>query len=370
MAPLADQKSRAEELFRQPWSREVLVDEDGAYLARVPELPGCFADGDSLEEALANLDVVLRGWLTISLERGDPIPAPRRIADSFSGRFSVRVPRSLHEALSRRAEDEDCSLNQLVTVLLAEAVRSPHLPDTASSPDSTDVSEGIAADAVRSVSQGIAALKGIGTLLRDRGDVNLACVIYAMAASLVATVERAEVAAREFGMAASLARREKRNRLAEALLRESVQRDPTNLRSSSTLGQLLYWQSRYPEATVYLSRASSIDSYARLFLGWSYLLEGINLSDELQKREGLNNLDNALLEWCYQKGDRASRAAWLRQVQRLAKLGGRYVDEARHLVEFANANANCNPLDPAVVTPPEGDDDVSPAPEELHNSPL
>lgn len=80
MAPLADQKSRAEELFRQPWSREVLVDEDGAYVARVPELPGCFADGDSMKEALANLDVVLREWLTISLECGDPVPTPRRMA--------------------------------------------------------------------------------------------------------------------------------------------------------------------------------------------------------------------------------------------------------------------------------------------------
>lgn len=79
-------QARAEELFRQPWSREVLVDEDGAYLARVPELPGCFADGDSLEEALANLDVVLRDWLSISLERGDPVPAPRRIGTAEPAR--------------------------------------------------------------------------------------------------------------------------------------------------------------------------------------------------------------------------------------------------------------------------------------------
>jgi len=344
MAPLADQRSRAEELFQQPWSREVLVDEDGAYVARVPELPGCFADGDSLQEALENLDVVLREWLTISLERGNPVPTPRRIADSFSGRFSVRVPRSLHEALSRRAEDEDCSLNQLVTFLLAEAVRSPHLPETGGSPDSADISEGIAADAVRSGSQAIAALKGIGTLLRDRG----------------------EVAAREFGMAASLARREKRHKLAESLLRESVQRDPTNLRSSSTLGQLLYWQGHYPEAIAYLARASSIDNYARLFLGWSYLLEGVNLSDEVQKREGSDNLDRALREWCYQNGDRASRASWLRQVQRLAKLGGGYIDEAKHLVDFANANANWGPIDPDVVTVLESDDDISAPMDELH----
>jgi antitoxin HicB len=370
MSPQADLQSRAEELFRLPWSREVLADEDGGYLARVPELPGCFADGDTMEEALANLNVVLREWLTISLERGDSIPGPRRIDDSFSGRFSVRVPRSLHEALSRRAEEEDCSLNQLVTVLLAEGVRSPQTSVAVTPPASTDVSEGIAADAVRSGSQAIAALKGIGTLLRDRGQINLACVVYAMAANVVASVERAEAAAREFGMAASLARREKHHRLAEALLRESVSRDPTNLRSSSSLGQLLYWQGRYNEAAAYLSRAASIDSYARLFLGWSRLLEGMNLSDELQQKQGLDDLVSALREWGYQNADRASRASWLRQVQRLAKLGGSYLEEGRHLIEFTNANANWGPIDPAVLTASDEDDDTTSSLDDLQSSPL
>jgi antitoxin HicB len=370
MSPRADLQSRAEGLFRLPWSREVLADEDGGYLARVPELPGCFADGDTVEEALANLNVVLREWLTISLERGDPIPEPRRIDDSFSGRFSVRVPRSLHEALSRRAEEEDCSLNQFVTALLAEGVRRPQTSIAVTPPASTDVSEGIATDAVRSGSQAIAALKGIGTQLRDRGQTNLACVVYAMAANVVASVERAEAAAREFGMAASLARREKHNRLAEALLRESVSRDPTNLRSSSSLGQLLYWQGRYNEAAAYLSRAASIDSYARLFLGWSRLLEGMNLSDELEQKQGLDDLVSALREWGYQNADRADRASWLRQVQRLAKLGGNYLEEGRHLIEFASANANWGPIDPAVLTASDGDEDTRSSPDDLESSPL
>jgi predicted RNase H-like HicB family nuclease len=77
MSPQADRQSRAEELLQLPWSREVLADEDGGYVARVPELPGCFADGDTPEEALTNLKVVLRDWLAISVERGDTIPTPR-----------------------------------------------------------------------------------------------------------------------------------------------------------------------------------------------------------------------------------------------------------------------------------------------------
>lgn len=360
MAPQADPKSRTSELLQLPWSREVLADEDGGYLARVPELPGCFADGGTAEEALANLKVVLRDWLTISVERGDEIPSPRRVSDSHSGRFSVRVPRSLHEALSRRADDEDCSLNQLVTALLADGVYPKVIPTTVEklTPLPIDAHESIAADAVRSGSQAIAALKGIGTFLRESGEINLACIFYAMAANVIAAIEGAEAAAREFGIAASLARREKRYRLAEALLRESLQRDPTNLRSNSSLGQLLYRQGRYNDAAAYLSRASSIDNYARLFLGWSRLLEGTSHSDELQQESGLNDVIGALRDWAYQKGDRTAKASWLRHVQRLAKLGGSGLDEARHIVEFANANANWGQIDPVVLTSPDGEDDM------------
>jgi antitoxin HicB len=81
MSHQADLPARTEELLRLPWSREVLADEDGGYLARVPELPGCFADGDTAEEALSNLKVILRDWLAISVERGDAIPAPHRVAE-------------------------------------------------------------------------------------------------------------------------------------------------------------------------------------------------------------------------------------------------------------------------------------------------
>ena len=113
-----------EELAAQPWSREVVADEDGVFVASVPELDGCFADGDSIEEALANLDEVLREWLELAVEEGAAVPQPRRqSAEVYSGRFSVRVPRSLHRELSERAEAEGSSLNQLVAVLLAAALR-------------------------------------------------------------------------------------------------------------------------------------------------------------------------------------------------------------------------------------------------------
>src|SRR5881392_1380184 len=120
MSATSDIQSRLEELLAQPWSREVVADEDGVFIASVPELEGCFADGDSVEEALANLDQVLREWLELAVEEREAIPEPRRQSpELYSGRFSVRVPRSLHRVLSERAAAEDSSLNQLVAVLLA-----------------------------------------------------------------------------------------------------------------------------------------------------------------------------------------------------------------------------------------------------------
>ncbi len=70
-------------------------------------------------------------WLEVSLEDGLPIPEPRNL-DDFSGKFVVRVPRSLHRALVESAEQEGVSLNQYVNVALAQVVGRPQpaLPAT------------------------------------------------------------------------------------------------------------------------------------------------------------------------------------------------------------------------------------------------
>ncbi|MFU8822012.1 MAG: type II toxin-antitoxin system HicB family antitoxin [Gammaproteobacteria bacterium] len=52
-------------------------DEDGCYLAEVPELPGCIADGASYQEALANALVAMNHWLEVARELGRSIPVPR-----------------------------------------------------------------------------------------------------------------------------------------------------------------------------------------------------------------------------------------------------------------------------------------------------
>jgi len=51
--------------------------EDTAFIAEVPELPGCMAHGDTQEDALANVKEAMRLWIDTAREFGDPIPEPR-----------------------------------------------------------------------------------------------------------------------------------------------------------------------------------------------------------------------------------------------------------------------------------------------------
>jgi len=52
-------------------------EEDAAYIAEVPELAGCMADGETYQEALANAEVIIREWIETAREIGIEIPEPR-----------------------------------------------------------------------------------------------------------------------------------------------------------------------------------------------------------------------------------------------------------------------------------------------------
>lgn len=52
-------------------------DEDLLFIADVPELPGCAADGSTRQEALTNAEVVIREWIETAQELGRPIPEPK-----------------------------------------------------------------------------------------------------------------------------------------------------------------------------------------------------------------------------------------------------------------------------------------------------
>ena len=52
-------------------------EEDQAFLAEVPDLPGCMAHGSTHEEALGEAQVAIAGWLEVLRESGEPVPEPR-----------------------------------------------------------------------------------------------------------------------------------------------------------------------------------------------------------------------------------------------------------------------------------------------------
>jgi len=51
------------------WSNE-----DNAFIAEVPELPGCMADGNTYREALSNVEVIIQEWIDTAKELNRPIP--------------------------------------------------------------------------------------------------------------------------------------------------------------------------------------------------------------------------------------------------------------------------------------------------------
>ena len=84
-------------------------------------LKGCMSDGACISEAYENLQEAQREWITNMLERNLPIPEPLSATD-YSGKFIVRLPKSLHKLLAEQSALEGVSLNQYVTTALAYMV--------------------------------------------------------------------------------------------------------------------------------------------------------------------------------------------------------------------------------------------------------
>ena len=95
--------------------------EDNDYIVTVPDLPGCSAFGDTPEEAAHEAQTAIELWLDSARQIGKPIPEPSRHED-YSGKFNLRIPKSLHHALADRAQDEGISLNQLALYYLSNSV--------------------------------------------------------------------------------------------------------------------------------------------------------------------------------------------------------------------------------------------------------
>ena len=101
-------------------------DEGGGFLVTVPDLPGCMADGETVEQAIAEAHDAFEAWAMAEREDEGDLPAPK----AYSGQFVQRVSKSLHRCLATRATAEGVSLNQLAATYLAEGLGQGRLHST------------------------------------------------------------------------------------------------------------------------------------------------------------------------------------------------------------------------------------------------
>lgn len=97
---------------------DVVADPDGGYVIRFPDLPGCLTQVDDLDEVGPMAEEIRQLWIETEFDRGNDIPLPS-YPDEYSGRFVLRIPRSLHRTLAESAKREGVSLNQYATMRLA-----------------------------------------------------------------------------------------------------------------------------------------------------------------------------------------------------------------------------------------------------------
>lgn len=100
--------------------------EEGGFVIEIPDLPGCISQGETREEALVMIEDAKKAWLQVAMDLGREIPEPAQEEEIYSGKFVLRLPKSLHRDLAKKAKEENVSLNHLATYILSTAMgKSP-----------------------------------------------------------------------------------------------------------------------------------------------------------------------------------------------------------------------------------------------------
>jgi antitoxin HicB len=104
--------------------RPLSNEEGGGYLAKAFDLSGCMADGETIEEAVHNLEDAVTSWIKTAEELKTPIPQPSH-NENYSGKWVIRTLKSLHRRLVDLSKQEGVSLNTLAISLLSQGVGRP-----------------------------------------------------------------------------------------------------------------------------------------------------------------------------------------------------------------------------------------------------
>lgn len=116
-----------EEYLRLPYTRKIIPDEEsGTYSAEIEEFPGCISQGDTAIEAYEKLEEVAVSWIEAALDLEQEIPPPSTVQD-YSGRFALRLPKSIHRQASLVADKEGTSLNQFIVSAISEKLGATNL---------------------------------------------------------------------------------------------------------------------------------------------------------------------------------------------------------------------------------------------------
>ena len=107
--------------------RPLTEDEGGGFLGEIPDLPGCMGDGETPEEAIADVRLAAVEWIDACEKHGRTVPPPSN-PDAFSGQWRVRVPKTTHERLALLAGCEGVSLNALVNSVFSEYLGGKNRP--------------------------------------------------------------------------------------------------------------------------------------------------------------------------------------------------------------------------------------------------
>lgn len=94
-------------------------DPEVGYVVEIKDLPGCMTQGETVDEAMSNIEDARELWIKAVYEQGNDIPLPST-ENQYSGRVLLRMPRSLHQQLVENAQREEVSFNQYVVSLLSE----------------------------------------------------------------------------------------------------------------------------------------------------------------------------------------------------------------------------------------------------------
>jgi len=122
---------KKEQLYRM---RVYPIDTDAnitEWAAEFPDLPGCVGAGVTVEGAVVMAMDAKKAWIETAIKEGRHIPKPKNIYDEgFSGKFTLRLPKTLHKELTIQAEEEKVSLNQYILYLITNGFSKTALSKT------------------------------------------------------------------------------------------------------------------------------------------------------------------------------------------------------------------------------------------------